>query len=106
MEVCKIVVFTPLSHAEKIRDVLAASGTGHIGNYDACSFSSRGIGRFRPLKGAHPAVGTQDMLEEVEEEKIEVFCPVDILQQVLMNIREVHPYEEPAIDVYKLFLEI
>ena len=97
-----LVVFTPVSHAEKVRKALAEAGAGHIGRYDHCSFSSRGVGRFRPQKGANPSIGEQGKMEEVEEERIEVICPAKILDAVMEAVRAVHPYEEPAINVYPL----
>jgi hypothetical protein len=101
-EFVKIAVFSPVSHAKKVRDALSDAGAGHIGKYDCCSFSARGIGRFRPLKGSKPFIGKPGKIEEVEEEKIEVICPIKILEKVLKAVKKVHPYEEPAIDVYPL----
>jgi hypothetical protein len=101
-EFAKIVVFTPVDHAEKVRKALSDAGAGHIGNYDNCSFSLRGIGRFRPLKGTKPFIGTEGKTEEVEEEKIETICPVYIIESVVAAVKEAHPYEEPAIDIYPL----
>lgn len=101
-EFVKIVVFTPLTHADTVREALAKAGAGHIGNYDSCSFSSRGTGRFRGLQGANPAIGQVGQLEEVEEEKIETVCPKEILPEVLKAVLAAHPYEEPAIDIYPL----
>ena len=98
----KIVVFVPVSHAEKIRVALGEAGCGHIGNYDFCSFSVRGIGRFRPLKGANPFVGEIGSIEEVEEERIETICFASNVKKVMAAIKKVHPYEEPAVDVYPL----
>jgi hypothetical protein len=98
----KIVVFVPVSHADLIRAALAEAGAGHIGNYDACSFSVRGTGRFRGLEGANPFIGQVGKIEEVEEEKIEVICPIEKKDAVLEAVRKAHPYEEPAIDVYPL----
>jgi len=101
-EQVKIVVFTPLDAADAVRAALAEAGAGRIGNYDYCSFSSRGAGRFRPLEGARPHIGAQGNIEEVEEERIEVVCGRDLLEKVLDQLRAAHPYEEPAIDVYPL----
>lgn len=98
----KIVVYTPESHAEKVREALAKSGCGHIGKYDFCSFSVKGVGRFRPLKGAKPFVGKAGRIEKVAEERIETICPKAKLNAVLAAVKKVHPYEEPAIDVYLL----
>jgi hypothetical protein len=98
----KIAVFTPLSHAKAVRQALAEAGAGHIGNYDSCSFSSLGTGRFRGGESTKPFIGKPGELEEVDEEKIEVICPHEKLDEVLAAVRKVHPYEEPAIDVYPL----
>ena len=98
----KLVVFVPTSHADKIRLVLAEAGCGHEGNYDACSFSVKGVGRFRPLKGAKPFLGKTGRMEKVVEERIETICPEKILKRVLAAIKKAHPYEEPAVDVYAL----
>lgn len=100
----KIVVYAPVSHAGKVREALAKSGCGHIGKYDFCSFSVKGIGRFRPLKGAKPFVGKAGKIEKVVEERIETICPKMRLKSALAAIKKVHPYEEPAIDVYPLVL--
>ena len=98
----KIVVFVPSSHADKIHKVLAESGCGHIGAYDSCSFTVKGFGRFRPLKGADPFVGKVGKLEKVPEERIETVCMASKLKTVLAAIKKNHPYEEPAVDVYPL----
>jgi hypothetical protein len=98
----KLVVFVPVTHADEVRRVLAEAGAGKFGHYDACSFSSRGIGRFRPLKGSNPAVGTEGVLQEVEEERIEVLCSRAMLRDVITAVKKAHPYEEPAIDILPL----
>jgi len=98
----KIVVFAPESHADKIREALAKSGCGHIGNYDYCSFSVKGVGRFRGLENANPFIGKKGRVEEVAEERIETICPAEKLNDVLEAVKKSHPYEEPVIDVYPL----
>lgn len=98
----KIVVFTPVTHAETIRETLGKTGAGHIGNYDYCSFSTTGVGRFRPQEGSNPYWGKENTLETVDEEKIETICPIDKVKSIVKAIQNVHPYEEPAIDVYPL----
>jgi len=101
-EMVKVVVFVPETHADQIRKVLGTEGAGKIGNYDFASFSSQGTGRFRPLKGAKPAVGEVGKIEEVAEERIEVTFPKYKIETLVRAIRAAHPYEEPAIDVYPL----
>lgn len=101
-KVVKIVVFVPLSHADVVREAMGKAGAGRIGNYAFCSFSSRGIGRFRPEDGANPSIGQVGKTESVEEERIEVVCDRDLLKQVVAAIKSVHPYEEVALDIYPL----
>jgi len=102
MKSYKIVVYVPESHGEEVRQALGEAGAGRIGNYAHCSFTAKGVGRFLPLAGANPAIGAVGRLEEVEEERIETVCAEERLREVLIAIRRVHPYEEPAIDVYPL----
>lgn len=102
MEKVKLVVFVPLSHADIIRQVLGEAGAGRIGNYDFCSFSSRGIGRFRGNEHSNPVIGSEEVYEQVEEERIEVIVPKEILKEVIEKMKMVHPYEEVAFDVYHL----
>lgn len=52
----KLVVFVPLSHADIVRQALGEAGAGKIGDYDFCSFSSRGTGRFRGNEKTNPAI--------------------------------------------------
>jgi hypothetical protein len=98
----KIAVTVPEADADKLRQAIGDAGAGKVGNYSHCSFSVKGIGRFMPEAGANPAIGEVGKPEEVVEERIEVTCDADILQTVVKAIRAVHPYEEPAIDVYPM----
>ena len=98
----KIVVYVPETHGDRLREAMGNAGAGVIGNYTHCTFSLKGTGRFNPGAGAHPALGQIGKLEEVEEERIEMVCTADTLQAVLKAIRDVHPYEEPATDVYSI----
>src|SRR3990167_11169421 len=94
----KVVVFIPVENADALRQAIGDAGGGRIGNYSHCSFSSRGIGRFKTLEGAEPAIGEIGKLEEVEEERIEFVCTEEKLQAVLAAIRKAHPSAEPALD--------
>jgi hypothetical protein len=98
----KIVVTVPETHADIVREAIGNAGGGKIGNYSHCSFSSKGIGRFKPEIGANPHVGSVGKLEEVSEERIEITCDRKDLEKVVKAIKAVHPYEEVALDVYSL----
>jgi hypothetical protein len=98
----KVIVYVPVADAGKIRQVLGEAGGGRIGNYDFCSFSVRGVGRFRPLPGANPTIGEVGKPEQVEEERIEIEVDEKFLKDLLHKLKAAHPYEEPAIDVVEL----
>lgn len=98
----KIVVFVPETHTDLVREAMGKAGAGKIGNYSYCSFSSKGTGRFRPEDGAKPHIGEVGKFEEVGEERIEVICSREKLQGVIKAIKEVHPYDEVALDIYPL----
>jgi len=98
----KIIVFVPVKDSDKIRKILGDNGVGKIGNYSYSSFSTRGIGRFKPEPGAKPAIGEIGKLEEVNEERIEVIAPIEKYMEIIEEVKKVHPYEEPAIEVYDL----
>lgn len=98
----KIIVFVPETHADAVRTAMADAGAGLIGDYAHCSFSVKGIGRFVPLKSAHPTVGVISQMTEVKEERIETVCYEKDLDRIIAAVKKVHPYEEVAIDVYPL----
>ena len=98
----KLVVYVPEEHADRLREAIGNAGAGKIGNYSHCTFTLKGTGRFKPEEGANPTVGSVGKLEEVSEDRIETVCSADTLQAVLKAIRDVHPYEEPATDVYPI----
>ena len=58
-ELYHVIILAPVDSADAVRKALADAGAGHIGNYDSCSFSSKVTGRFRPLEGSDPAIGSQ-----------------------------------------------
>jgi len=98
----KLAVFVPAADADRVRKALGDAGAGALGNYSHCSFSARGTGSFRPLEGAHPAIGSIGTQEYVPEEKVEVIVPKGILPRVLDAMLAAHPYEEVAYDLLPL----
>ncbi len=98
----KLTVFVPSDAAAPVRAALAEAGAGRIGDYDFASFSSQGEGRFRPLDGANPMIGTVGEIETVAEVSIEVVLARHLRRQVVQAMLAAHPYEEPAYDVVEL----
>ena len=98
----KIVVTVPETHSALVREAMGKAGGGKIGNYTFCSFTTEGVGRFMPVDGANPAIGEVGKIESIVEERIEITCERELLQDVVAAIKSVHPYEEVVIDVYSL----
>lgn len=101
----KIVTFTPLADADSVRTALGKAGAGQIGEYSYCSYSVTGKGRFIPSNNAKPHIGTASQLEAVEEERIEVICERSNARAVIEAMKQAHPYEEVAFDIYPLLSE-
>ena len=98
----KIIVTIPVENTDEVRNAICNEGAGVIGNYTHCSMSTKCIGTFKPTDKANPYIGEINNLEFVEEEKLEVICDVSLVKNVISKLREVHPYEEPAIDIVPL----
>lgn len=101
----KICVTIPSENVDEIRNAVCSEGAGVIGDYSFCSTSTKCIGTFMPQENSNPYIGEKGKLEYVEEEKLEVICDVSIAKKAIEKIREVHPYEEPAIDIIPLLNE-
>lgn len=101
----KIVVTVPCENLEEVRNAICEIGAGIIGEYSYCSTVSNCIGTFKPSMSANPYIGERNKIQVVEEEKLEVCCDIDILKKVIQKLREIHPYEEPAIDIIPLISE-
>ncbi len=98
----KIAVFVPEENAGGVRAAMSEAGGGWIGGYRHCSFTGRGIGTFKALEGTNPYIGSMGKLESVNECKIETVAPERVLGRVVDAMLKVHPYEEPAYDIYPL----
>jgi len=95
----KLVVFVPLADAERLIDALASAGAGALGDYNRCAWTTDGIGTFRPLAGARPAIGEIGTIEQVPETRVEMVVPAGRRSAVVAALRATHPYEEPAFDL-------
>jgi hypothetical protein len=98
----KLVVFVPPAAIDSVREALFAAGAGRIGDYERCSWYGEGVGTFRPLPGADPAIGEVGREERVAEHRLETVFPEELQLEIVAALRGAHPYEEPAFDVYPL----
>ncbi|MDO3720088.1 YqfO family protein [Marinobacter sp. chi1] len=100
----KLCYFVPESHLEKTKQALFDVGAGRIGDYDSCAWQCRGQGQFRPLDGSDPFLGAVGALEKVDEYKVELVCEDSLIRTALEALKQAHPYEEPAYEVYRMEL--
>lgn len=98
----KISVFIPESHLDAVKTAMFEAGAGRIGDYDSCAWQCLGTGQFRPLEGSNPYLGQQGAIETVQEYKVEMVCADDLIRPAIAAMKQAHPYEEPAYDVWKL----
>ncbi|MFZ2510900.1 MAG: Nif3-like dinuclear metal center hexameric protein [Gordonia sp. (in: high G+C Gram-positive bacteria)] len=96
----KWVVMVPEGSAEQVSEAMFAAGAGALGDYRDCLWSVVGTGQFRPVTGANPAVGAVGELTRIDEDRVEVVAPRGRRTQIRQALRDAHPYEEPAFDVF------
>jgi len=98
----KLVTFVPPQHVDALRAAVCEAGAGTIGGYTHCTFSTSGIGTFRPSEASRPFSGRKGRLNEEPELRFETVVPAWRLPHVLEALFRVHPYEEPACDIVPL----
>ncbi len=98
----KLVTYVPETHLEAVASSLSGAGAGRFERYDGCSFRLRGVGAFRPLEHAVPFAGEVGKAERMDEWRLEVTLPARRTGEALAALRDSHPYDEPAFDLYPL----
>lgn len=96
----KIIVYVPEGYEDIVSDAMYKNGAGYIGKYSRCSFRSSGTGTFRPERGTNPFIGESGENESVNEIRIETICRSRDVKSIIDAMLCVHPYEEPAYDIY------
>jgi dinuclear metal center YbgI/SA1388 family protein len=97
----KVVTFVPHNHVTSLAEALYRAGAGRIGQYSHCGFQTEGTGTFLPLDKANPFIGQRGKLEQLQEIRLETVVRADRIQQVIAALRQAHPYETPAFDVFR-----
>ncbi len=98
----KLVVFVPREALDEVRSALFAAGAGRIGDYEHCSWYAAGTGTFLAGETTSPTIGERGREERVSELRLETVYPVERAADVVRALRDAHPYEEPAFDLYPL----
>lgn len=96
----KISVFVPADAVDAVAEAMFSAGAGRIGEYEKCSYRTKGQGTFFGSDASNPAVGEKGKLEFVDEERLEVIVDEWNLEAVREALITAHPYEEPAYDIF------
>ena len=98
----KMVTFAPIAAVEKVKNSLFEAGAGNIGNYSECSFTSIGQGTFKGGVNSNAFIGKKGERHHEAEERIEVIYPIFGESKLINALKNSHPYEEVAYDLYAL----
>ncbi len=101
----KLIVFTPETCLEQVREAAFNAGAGSIGNYNECHFELNGTGTFKPNESANPFDGEVGKRSSVPESRLEFLVSTHLISQVLAAVKQAHPYEEVAYDIIPLLNE-
>lgn len=99
----ELSTFVPDKYANNLYQELTKAGAGRLGNYDSCAFTSHGVGRFRPLKGARSFVGTENVIHEEAEVEIKMILKKKQKQKILSALINNHPYETPSYNFKEIY---
>ena len=98
----KLVTYTIPENAEDVRNALFDAGAGNIGNYENCSFNSKGIGTYMGNEYSNPQIGERFEFVQGDEIKIEVTFEKHLQHKILKALFSHHAYEEVAYEIYEL----
>lgn len=99
-DLVKLVCYCPLANEEHIKEVLFEAGAGHISKYSECSFTTEGIGTFKPGVGTNPVLGKVGTRHAEKEVKIEVILTKRDMNAAITALKKAHSYEEIGYEIY------
>lgn len=98
----QISFYVPETDLEIVKNAMFEAGAGKFNNYKNCAWQTIGVGQFKPIGDAKPAIGLLNELETLEEYRVEMMCIDDKLDLVIETMKFTHPYEEVAFTVIKM----
>ena len=98
----KIEIYIPKEYTHKLREALNNIGALGVGNYDNVMTVTKITGYWRPLEGANPFDGKINEISEADEDMVGFSTDAKNIQNIIKIIKEVHPYEEPVINIIPL----
>jgi len=102
----KIEIYVPEEYILKLRDELNKVNACRVGDYDNVIAITNVKGYWRPLVGSNPFNGEVGKVCEGEECKVEVRCKSEFVRNAIRVIKEIHPYEEPLINIIPIINDL
>lgn len=98
-EELKLEIYVPEEYIVSLRNALNEAGACKVGDYDNVVSITKVRGYWRPLENTSPFNGEKNEINEGSECKVEIRCKMAYVKEALRVIKEIHPYEEPLINV-------
>jgi hypothetical protein len=102
----KLVFFVPEEALENVKKALFEKGAGKTRKYSGACWQVLGHMQYKALAPSSPAIGEAGEFIITNEYRVEMVCEAHLLQEVLAELHKIHPYEEPAYEIYPLVTSI
>ncbi len=100
--ICKLNTYIPNNHLETVRNALFAVGAGALGNYENCSFVTKGVGSFQGNKHSSPTLGQKEVFHQEAETQLQLTFASHLKSKVIASLLASHPYEEVDYEITTL----
>lgn len=98
----KVVVSVPREHTQRLMDAVDAAIGSPSAKYRRVFSVVESVGTWIPQKGSSPFIGSIGEVSSEPEHMVHFVVDDGHLSAALKAIAETHPYEEPAVDVYRI----
>lgn len=98
----KIYFYVPIDYVDAVKNTMFKAGAGKIGPYSCCAWQVLGEGQFMPLEGSNAFIGEKNKIEKVPEFRVEMICAKEFIHDVILALKQSHPYEQPAYQVLRI----
>ncbi len=93
----KVAFFITKEAETDVISQILSQGIGEFHKYEKCYFTTSGLGHFKAKEKAKPYV----KIENFKENKVEFIVRKDKLFDCINNLKQIHPYDEIAFDVFE-----
>lgn len=98
----KIDVYIPEDYIYLLIKKLGDEKIITIGSYDYCYTTSKVKGHFMPNDLANNFSGEKNIINEVDEIKLEFRTTENNIKKCIQIIEDIHPYEECVYDIFEI----